>query len=296
MGRPALSQVILRYIPEASTRAAALQSGDVDFITTILPDQVEQVASVEGLIVDQANVLNFMLVLFNTKIPPLNNVDLRRALSLAIDRDVLVNELWSGRTRVMNDYLMPNEFAYDPAAQLFPYDPEAAMRALEAAGYMGEPVPFISPGDYYTNARIVTDAIAAFWQAIGVNVDYQVVETAGWSDNLRGGGPGATIVSAGSSGDPGTSSILEGWFGGNFADDLYTPSAEYTRVWEAANAALDRDERQTLFRRLFEIIDADLPMAPLYQSVEFYGRRADIQWTPSTRFAIDLRPDLFQLG
>jgi len=295
MGIPEVSEVTFRYIPEDATRVAALQSGDVDFITTIQPDLVDEVDNTEGVNVDAANVLNFMQVLFNTNVAPLDNVHVRRAMSLAIDRQVLVNELWSGRTRVMNDYLMPGEFGYDADVELFPYDPEEAIRELELAGYNGEPVPFIAPVTYYTNMSIIADALAAFWQAIGINLDYQRVETEGWRDNLRGGGPGITIVSAGSTGDPALRSDFRGWFEGNYADDHWTPTEEYTQLWEEGGAELDPEERERLFRELIDIIHENVLIAPMYQSVEFYGRRDGIEWQPSVRFNIDLRPDVFSI-
>lgn len=295
MGAPNVSQIVFRYIPEAATRVAALQSGDVDFITTIQPDLVDQVDNTEGITVDAANVLNFMQVLFNTNVAPLNNVHMRRAMSLAIDRQVLVDELWSGRTRIMNDYLMPGEFAYDPEVDLFSYDPEAAMQELELAGYNGEPVPFIAPVTYYTNMSIISDALFAFWSAVGINVDYQRVETEGWRDNLRGGGPGITIVSAGSTGDPALRSDFRGWFEGNYADDYWSPTESYTTLWEEGSAALDIEERERLFRELISIVDENILMAPMYQSVEFYGRREGINWQPHVRFMIDPRPDMLSV-
>ena len=293
MGRPDVTRVILRYIPEASTRVAALQSGDVDFITTLIPDLVDQIDSAGSLSVDAANVLNHMQVLFNTLQPPLDNVHLRRAMSMSIDRNVLVNDLWSGRTRIMNEYLMPGEFGYDAELDLFPFDPEGAARELEAGGYSGEQVVFIAPVTYYTNMAAVSDALFAFWQAAGINVDYVRVETEGWRENLRGGGDGLTIVSAGSTGDPALRSDFRGWFEGNYAAGFWTPTDEYTRLWNAGGAALDADERRSLFRQMINIVHDNALIAPMYQSVEFYGRRNNIEWVPSTRFDIDLRPGSF---
>jgi peptide/nickel transport system substrate-binding protein len=295
MGAPDVSTLIFRYIPEDATRIAALQSGDVDFITTIQPDQVEQVANSEGLNVGTADVLNFMQVLINTNTAPLDNVHMRRAMSLAIDRNVLVEDLWSGYNRPMNEYLMPGEFGYDAELDLFAYDPEAAAAELELAGYNGEPITFIAPVTYYTNMSIISDALFSFWSAAGINVDYQRVETEAWRSNLRGGGPGITIVSAGSTGDPGLRSDFRGWFEGNYADDMWTPTAEYTELWETASAELDPVERERLFRELITIIDDNMLIIPLYQSVEFYGYRDGINWEANVRFAVDLRPDVFSM-
>ena len=293
MGQSPFTRVTFRYIPELATRVAALQSGDVDFVTSVTPDLVDQIENSSGLTVDSVDVPNFMQVLFNTNSAPLDNVHVRRAMSLAIDRDTLANDLWNGRTRPMNEYLLPSEEGYDSSLNLFRYDPEAAMAELQTAGYNGEPIIFTAPVTYYPNMAIISDALVAFWQAIGLNIDYQRVETEGWRENLRGGGPGITIVSAGSGGNPALRSDFRGWFAGNYADDFWTPTEEFTDIWTRANAALDAEERTSLIRQLVQIIDDNMLFAPLYQSVEFYGRRESVNWTPS-QFLIDLRPDMFQ--
>ncbi|MEO1444618.1 MAG: hypothetical protein AAFV33_29775, partial [Chloroflexota bacterium] len=113
----------------------------------------------------------------------------------------------------------------------------------------------IAPVTYYTNMSIISDALFAFWSEVGLNVDYQRVETEAWRNNLRGGGPGITIVSAGSTGDPGLRSDFRGWFEGNYADDQWTPTDEYTDLWDTGSAALDLAERERLFRDLITIID-----------------------------------------
>lgn len=293
MGQSPFTRVTFRYIPELATRVAALQSGDVDFVTSITPDLVDQIDNSSGLTVDSVPVSNYMHVLYNTNYAPLDNVHVRRAMSLAIDRDTLANDLWNGRTRAMSEYLLPSEEGYDPSLNLFRYDPEAAMAELQTAGYNGEPIIFTAPVTYYTNMAIISDALVTFWQAIGLNIDYQRVETEGWRENLRGGGPGITIVSGGSSGNPALRAEFRGWFEGNYADDFWTPSDEFTDIWRRANAALDPEERNRLVRELIKIIDDDVLIAPLYQSVEFYGRRDSVNWTPS-QFLIDLRPDMYQ--
>ncbi|MEO0565896.1 MAG: ABC transporter substrate-binding protein, partial [Chloroflexota bacterium] len=244
---------------------------------------------------NNASEIMLMLVLVNTNQAPLDDVNVRRAMSLAINREVLVNDLWSGYNRTMNEYLMPGEFGYDAELDLFPYDLDAARAALDEAGYSGEPITFIAPVTYYTNMSIISDALFAFWSEAGLNVDYQRVETEAWRNNLRGGGPGITIVSAGSTGDPGLRSDFRGWFEGNYADDQWTPTEEYTELWNTGSAALDPEEREQLFRELIEIIDDNVLIIPMYQSVEFYGRRDGINWEPNVRFAIDLRPDVFSM-
>jgi peptide/nickel transport system substrate-binding protein len=294
MGEPDAARVIVRVIPEIATRVAALQAGEVDFITTVPPDQIEQIDSADNLRIDTASVYNFMLIYFNTKKGITANPDIRKALSLAIDREAIAESLWGGRVRVMNDYYLPGEFGYDPNRPIFPYDPEQAMALLAQAGYSGEVLEFTPPSEYYTNGRLVSDVIAEMWRAVGVNVDYTPLDTAAWAERSLAGNNIATLQSFGTSGDPATGSIVQTW--ASWMGAYYTPDEEFMALAAEAAASLDPAVRLANYRAIADIMDRDMPIAPLYQSVEFYGVREGITWTPHQEFYIDLRPGAFSMN
>lgn len=294
MGAPAASEVVIRVIPETATRVAALQSGEVDFITTISPDLLPQIESTEGLHVDTVSVYNYMLIYFNTVTGPTANPDIRRALSLAIDRELIADTLWGGQVRVMNDYLLPGEFSYDAERPNFAYDPEQAMALLQQAGYNNEVLEFTPPNAYYTNGSLVTEVITEMWRAVGVNVDYKPLDTSAWADRSLAGEQIATLQSFGTAGDPATSSIIQTW--NSWMGAYYQPSEEFLALASEASASLDDEVRLADYRAIIDILDQDVPFAPLYQSVEFYGVRDGITWQPHQEFYIDLRPDTFSFS
>ncbi|NDJ60780.1 MAG: hypothetical protein GYB67_06620 [Chloroflexi bacterium] len=296
MGLADAEAVILRFIPEGSTRVAALQTGEVDFITTVGPDQIELVEAEDGVRVDVGSVLNYMNIWFNTNEGFITaDPRIRQALSLAIDRAAIAEALWDGRVRVMNDYFLPTEFGYAEDRPDFAYDPERAQELLEAAGYAGEPIAFTPPNVYYTNARLVTDVINEMWRAIGVNTDYEPLDTPAWAERSLAGNNVVTLQSFGSSGDPATNGAIANWLAGGWPALYYQPGEEFVALAEEAAASLDPELRRENYRRIAEILDEEVPFAPLYQSVEFYGVRDGIEWTPRPDFAIDLRPGVFEL-
>jgi peptide/nickel transport system substrate-binding protein len=294
MGLPDATDVIVRLIPENATRIAALQSGEVDFITTISPDLVTQVDGADGLRVDDVLLYNFQLIYFNSLQGLTSNVNFRRALSLGIDREAIAADLWSGYVRPMNDYFLPGELAYDADRPVFAYDPEAAMRELEAAGYAGEALEFTPPSVYYNNGQLVTDVINELWKAIGVNVTYTPLETAQWADRSLAGQNLATLQSFGTQGDPATNSSVNTW--NQWMGQYYQPNDEFKALVAEAGSSLDPELRRTNYRKIADMLDADVPFAPLYQTVEFYGVRENITWTPHQEFYIDLRPGAFTIG
>lgn len=293
-GRPPLGQVTLRLVPENATRVAALQSGELDLVTTVPPDLIGQIERSSGVRVDDVLLNNFMHVYFNTVSGLTANVEVRRALSLAIDRQLIADALWDGRVRVMNDYFLPTEFGHDGARPAFAFDPEGAARALAAAGYAGETLRFTPPATYYTNGRLVTDAIAEMWQAAGVAVDYEPLELAAWAERSLTGQQVATLQSFGTSGDPGAGSLVQEYANGNWISQYYPADDAFKALAAEAGASLDADVRYRNYRAIADRLDRDVPFAPLYQSVEFYGVRAGIRWTPHQNFYLDLRPGAFE--
>ncbi len=295
MGAPDVENVIIRVIPENATRIAALQSGEIDFATTISPDQIANIEATDGLRLDTTSVLNYMNIWFNTNEGFVtSDPRIRQALSLGIDRQAIADALWGSRVRVMNDYLLPGELGYDPDRPDFAYDPERAMELLAEAGYDGEVIEFTPPNAYYTNGQIVTDVIAQMWTAIGVNVDYQPLDTAAWADRSLSGSNVVTLQSFGSSGDPATNGAVFNWI--SWPGMYYTPSEEFNSLADEAASSLDPELREANYRRIFEILDEDVPFTPLYQSVEFYGVRDGITWGPHPQFYINLRPDVFEMN
>ncbi|MDR9390655.1 MAG: ABC transporter substrate-binding protein [Trueperaceae bacterium] len=295
MGTPPLSELTLNLIPENATRVAALQAGEIDVATTLPPDLLGQVERTADLQVADVLLYNFMHVYFNTVEGVTANPDVRRALALGIDRGLIADALWGGRVAVMRDYYLPSEFGYDPDRAPFPFEPDAATAALDAAGYAGEPLAFTPPATYYTNGRLVTDAINEMWQAIGVNVEYEPLELAQWAERSFARANVATLQSFGTGGDPATGFIAE-YLAENWIAQYYPASDRFKALAREAASTLDEDVRYRNYRAIADILDRDVPFTPLYQSVEFYGMRSDVRWRPHPNFFLDFRPDALEIG
>jgi peptide/nickel transport system substrate-binding protein len=290
-GRPNIDQLVIRPIPETATRIAAFQAGELDLVTTVPPDSIDSLKSASTR-VDVSSVFNWMLIYFNTNKGPTSNVDFRRALSLSIDRKAIAESLWGGRVRVMNDYFLPGEFGYDEARPQFAFDLDAAKKALDAAKYSGEALEFTPPAQYYTNGRLVTDAINEFWTNAGIKVQYEPLDNQKWFERSLAGNNIATLQSFGTSGDPGTG-VGSVWAPGLWIAKYFQPDEANQKLLTEAASSTDVDLRRKNYRTFADYLDAQVPIAPLYQSVEFYGVKNDVKWTPSATFQLDLRPNNF---
>ncbi len=101
-GKIDMDRLVVRAIPETAPRIAALLKGEVDIITQLPPDQAERITGNASTRVTGALYAGLYVLGVNSKRPPLDNPLVKQALSLAIDREAIVKELWRGRGVVPN--------------------------------------------------------------------------------------------------------------------------------------------------------------------------------------------------
>src|SRR5262249_14479881 len=152
-------------------------------------------------------------------------------------------------------------------------DLDAAKKELSASGYAGEEIDFSAPSAYYTNGRLVTDAVNEMWQELGVKVNYQVLDTGKWVEGVLSGKQITSPQSFSTQGDPATSTLTTAWRPGAGQSPYYTAKDDFLALADEAGSSTDVALREKDYRAITAIVDHDTPIAPLYRSVEFYGVR-----------------------
>ena len=289
-GRPAASEIVLRFITEDATRIAALQSGDVDLITQVPVDQIETLHSADGLMVASALTDLHMAVNFNTVKGPTADVNIRRAMSLAIDRELIVQELWQGLTTVPPDYMFPGAVGHDPAFPGFAYDPETARALVAESDYDGTAINFQATAGYYANTDVIMPVMAQMWEDIGLNINYEPMEGSAFLDlyfagdimtnlqQFRGGGDGQRFFQ--------TWAVENIW-----RPNYYQPAAEYDELFTSIAQSVDAEERYAGLQALKTLFDADVPVAPIYRNIDIYAFSDSLDWRPGPGFIMNLRPN-----
>lgn len=289
-----VEQVIFRPIPELSARIAALETGEVDIITRVPPDQVEQVAELEDSRVEQVlyNGLNVLVV--NATVAPLDDPLVRQALSLAIDREAIVEELFGGQGQIPTGPAIDTQFAYNPDLEPLAYDPDRARDLLEQAGYDGTPVVIETTNGSIINDQAMAEAIAAMWEDVGFTVDLQVIEASVraeknqaksflglfWSD------PTDTLQ------DP--DGMMWRLLGPEGQQD-YFRAEEWDRLGNEARTSLDPELRQRNYYRMYEIFLENFPWLPVIRPYETYGVANYVEWFPFANQYFNLRADNLRL-
>jgi peptide/nickel transport system substrate-binding protein len=119
---------------------AALLKGEVDIVTQLPPDQADRVNANPGTRVTGALYAGLYVLGVNSKRPPLDNPLVKQALSLAVDREAIVKELWRGRGIVPSGPIAKGDNHFDPALPPLAYNPKEARERLKKAGYKGEEI------------------------------------------------------------------------------------------------------------------------------------------------------------
>ena len=285
-GRPPASTLTFREIPEVSARITALANGEVDIISTLPPDQVAAVERLDCCDVRSVFV-NSHVINYNTDNPVMADPAFRRALNLAIDRELLVEALWNGEAAVphSHQYLEWGEL-YNPERLQLQYDPEVARQLIEGTGYAGEEVTFITHPAYYTNGLAATEAVVEMWRDVGVNAQVMVHEN--WY-NESNNNPDIEVRNLSDwaiLADP-HATILWSWT----ITALWEGNDAYQALGEQAAATLDVDERFALYQQMLDMFEEEAPGTVLYRVKEFYGVRRDIDWHPYTVYMMDFRAD-----
>jgi len=133
-GPPDIAEVVYRIIPDQTTMLAELMSGGIEMDGPLAPSQVERVEAEDDLELVSFPWRQFTYIGWNTRRPQFADPAVRRALTMAIDREAIVRTVLEGHGSVASGPIPPwHRFA--PDVEPLPYDPVAAAAALEAAGW-----------------------------------------------------------------------------------------------------------------------------------------------------------------
>ncbi|HTR50559.1 MAG TPA: ABC transporter substrate-binding protein [Kofleriaceae bacterium] len=128
---PILDRIVFEVVVDARQRLVDLEAGTVDLATAILPDEQPFVELHPDLVLHHTPANDVAYLAFNTTHPPFDDVRVRRAANLAINKEPIVKLGFQGRAIAASTPLPPTMWGYHVPAVRYAYDPAAA-RALIA--------------------------------------------------------------------------------------------------------------------------------------------------------------------
>lgn len=259
----------IRFYPIESTASeeAAFRSGQLHLTTGVPIDKLAAYRTDPAMnqFLHQHTILATYYYRFNVRKPPLDDVRVRRALSLAIDREQLVSKVTLGG-QVPARNLTPPGIADYVAGDLISGDAAEARRLLAAAGFPeGKGFPameiLFNTSDGH---RRIAEAIQQMWQQeLGIDVGLYNQEARVQSDSMREGNYTiARMAWVGDYLDPSTFLKLMTSDSGNNQTGWTHP--DYDRLVAEAKQTVDQAERYQLYREAEQILIDESPIAPIY--------------------------------
>ncbi|MGF3023931.1 ABC transporter substrate-binding protein [Methylobacterium aquaticum] len=197
---PKLDRMVLVPLPEANARVAALRSGQVDWIEAPAPDAVPSLKAAGFALVTNLYPHNWTWHLSRAEGSPWNDVRVRKAANLAIDREGL-KEFLGGLATPAEGFLTPGHPWFGKPTFKLGYDPEAAKTLLKEAGYgpnkpLTTKVLISASGSGQMQPLPMNEFLQQNLAEVGIKIDYEVVEwntliniwrAGSKSDSARGG-------------------------------------------------------------------------------------------------------------
>ncbi|MGF1666739.1 MAG: ABC transporter substrate-binding protein [Acidimicrobiia bacterium] len=271
-GYPKIDRVVFRPIPESSTRAAAIRTGDVDIVSRLTPEEAATLEAVDGVeVVTYANNRVYYIAFNNLTSgvgQPTEDPLVRQALNHAVDKQSILDALFAGTGRVPTALLTPGDVGYDDAIEAYAYDPDRARELLAEAGYAdGFDMEMSCPSDAYTNFVEVCEAVAAQLTEVGVNVSLGVMESgAYWDLQAEKQLPPMFGDSwSANSNEASAYDRLFGALGGEGASFSAWSDPEIDRLMGDIIVTLDDGERASIFTEIHRRLHEDPPFIYLYE-------------------------------
>ena len=293
-GRGNIQRVRFAVVPDAITRALELRKGSADIASnTLLPDMLPILAADKNLVVESTGGTQVQYLAFNTIDPILRNVRVRQAIAFAIDRELIIKTLLSGRARPAYSLLPQEHWAYSGDVPRYGYDPARARQLLDEAGYRPDGQGVRLHLTMKTSTDDFTRLLAATLQQqlgqVGIALDIRSYESATFIQDLSRG-----------------SFQIYGlrWVGGNEQPDIFTTlstarippkgpnrsryhNPAFDALLDDAAQATDQVRRKADYALAQQILARDLPAVNLWypDSVIVHTRRlTDITISPSGNY------------
>jgi peptide/nickel transport system substrate-binding protein len=139
-GMPGIDRVEVTFFDTQRAVFAAMMRGAVDMVPEVNPESVEFIEGASQFVRLPSVQPFYIPLVFNLRNPILKQVEVRRALVQAIDREEIVRQAMRGHARVADDDpIWPSYWAYNISTKRYAYDPAAARARLEAAGFPVRP-------------------------------------------------------------------------------------------------------------------------------------------------------------
>ncbi len=282
-GKPEIDMLVFAITPDPSVRYQKLKAGECHVMPFPNPADLDAMRADEDIELLEQEGLNVGYMAYNTQQPPFDNVNVRKAINMGIDKQAILDAVFHGAGTAAKNPIPPTIWSYNEDTIDDPYDPEKAKEMLAAEGIDNLDMkiwamPVQRP--YNPNARRMAEVMQEDLARIGVNVDIVSHE---WGEYLKLSKEidrdGAVLLGwTGDNGDPDNFlAVLLGCDAvgsGNRAQWCHEPFDELIKKAKVTN---DKEERTELYKQAQLVFKEQAPWATIAHSVVFMPVRKEVR-------------------
>ncbi|WP_042221318.1 glutathione ABC transporter substrate-binding protein [Oceanobacillus manasiensis] len=268
-----LDTVVFKVVSEQSSRVAELETGTSHVADAIGPNNVSRVDGSEGVSVLQEPSVSLSYVGFNAEKEPFDDVKVRQAISMAVNKETIIDGVYNGVGIPAIGPLAPPVFGYDESVSGLEYDLDAARDLLAEAGYEDGFETTIWTND---NEQRVDTAVAIQSQLkeIGITVNIEELEWGAYLERTANGEHdmfilGWSVVT--SDADYGMYPLFHSSQVGSPGNRSFLKDEELDSILEDARRATDTQERQDLYTQAQEMLVDLAPMIYVHHQEYLLG-------------------------
>ncbi|GAA3910019.1 ABC transporter substrate-binding protein [Gibbsiella dentisursi] len=282
--KPKIDRLVFSITPDASVRYAKLQKNECQVMPFPNPADLARMKQDKSITVLEKPGLNVGYVAFNVEKKPLDNVKVRQALTLAVNKQAIIEAVYQGAGQPAKNLIPPTMWSYNNAVQDYTYDPAKAKELLKEAGLPDGfsidlwAMPVQRP--YNPNARRMAEMIQSDWAKIGVQAKIVSYE---WGEYLKRAKDGEhqTVMMGwtGDNGDPDNFfatlfSCAAAKDGSNYSRWCYKP---FEDLIQPARAEANHDKRVALYQQAQVVMHDQAPALLVAHSTVYEPVRKEVK-------------------
>jgi peptide/nickel transport system substrate-binding protein len=275
--KPAVEQVRIVSRSEAAVRAAMVRAGEADIAVNISQEQAKPLPK---SVTEHTTEAVFLRL--NVKNPVLADVNVRKAISQAIDTATIRQALYPGVSTPLNGQIIrPSALGFNPDLKEYPSNPAEAKKLVSAAGATGKQLKLIVRTDLIPNVSELAEAIQGMLQETGLKITLVPMEAGPWRDLLFANKEGQErtdmIIISASNIQFDTSRVMNFYYGtGQFS---HSDDTAFQAGMDKA-AVLSGSERVAAYRSLWADAYGKYWVIPIFGIDYIHGLSARTTWTP----------------
>lgn len=273
---PSIASVTFEFSDDASTRLAGLLSGQYDLITNLAPQDVDRAPKVAT-----AQGQEHPVIILDADDGITADLNVRIALNLAVDKEAIADSLFGGyATPDPGQLLAPSILGFNDGLEPYAYDPDEASRLLEEAGVAGDSIQLIGESGRWLKDRELLEAIAGYWNAVGLDVQLEILEFGAYLDVLFDRENRADTIYVSSSNDlldpdRQLSTYYEaGGIGASNSDE------DLAALIQEGRTQLDPEARAAAYEQAVQLAYDQAYFVWLVNNEDIYGLAERVEWTP----------------